>query len=147
MRSPVLVNATTDGVTRPPSLLTITVGVSTSITATTEFVVPRSIPIAFAMTCAPYIAASPLDVRGRPLPHRRAISSQVHALIWCKTQVNVSGFERSEHFRTSGGPAGRVCTLYLELRLLFLAPYFGCSLATCISFFTSKRPGTPRALM
>src|SRR5258708_38348454 len=48
--SPVLVNATTDGVMRPPSLLTITVGLSPSMVATAELVVPRSIPIAFAMT-------------------------------------------------------------------------------------------------
>src|SRR5882762_539037 len=48
-RSPVLVKATTDGVVRPPSLLTITVGLSPSIVATTELVVPRSIPTAFAI--------------------------------------------------------------------------------------------------
>src|SRR5215475_4833408 len=48
-RSPVLVNPTTDGVKRLPSLLVITVGFPPSITATTEFVVPRSIPTAFAI--------------------------------------------------------------------------------------------------
>src|SRR5256885_16827473 len=44
-RSASLVNATTDGVVRAPSWLTMTVGSPPSITATTEFVVPRSIPI------------------------------------------------------------------------------------------------------
>src|SRR5215471_6830904 len=44
-RSPDLVNPTTDGVVRPPSSLAITTGWPPSITATTEFVVPRSIPI------------------------------------------------------------------------------------------------------
>src|SRR5579864_825142 len=44
-RSPVLVNATTDGVRRPPSGLVITTGSPPSMTATTELVVPRSIPI------------------------------------------------------------------------------------------------------
>src|SRR5688572_14295363 len=44
-RSPVLANATTDGVSRPPSGLVITTGSPPSITATTEFVVPRSMPI------------------------------------------------------------------------------------------------------
>ena len=44
-RSPVLVNATTDGMVRPPSALGMTVGSPPSITATTEFVVPRSIPM------------------------------------------------------------------------------------------------------
>ena len=44
-RSPVFVNATTDGVSRPPSGLVITTGSPPSMTATTEFVVPRSMPI------------------------------------------------------------------------------------------------------
>src|SRR5712691_6697275 len=48
-RSPVLVNATTEGVKRLPSLLMITVGFPPSITATTEFVVPRSMPTVFAI--------------------------------------------------------------------------------------------------
>src|ERR1700678_4229274 len=48
-RSPVLVKATTDGVVRPPSSLAITLGSPPSITATTELVVPRSMPIIFAI--------------------------------------------------------------------------------------------------
>jgi hypothetical protein len=44
-RSLVLVNATTDGVRRPPSGLVITVGSPPSMTATTELVVPRSMPM------------------------------------------------------------------------------------------------------
>src|ERR1051325_11465419 len=48
-RSPDLVKPTTDGVVRPPSSLAITFGSPPSITATTEFVVPRSIPIIFPM--------------------------------------------------------------------------------------------------
>jgi hypothetical protein len=47
-RSPSLVNATTEGVVRPPSAFGITTGSPPSITATTEFVVPRSIPIAIS---------------------------------------------------------------------------------------------------
>ena len=42
-----LINATTEGVVRPPSLLVITVGLPPSITATHELVVPKSIPIIF----------------------------------------------------------------------------------------------------
>ena len=42
-------NATTDGVVRPPSAFGITVGSPASSTAMHEFVVPRSIPIVFAM--------------------------------------------------------------------------------------------------
>src|SRR5215218_9852222 len=51
-RSPLSVNATTDGVVRPPSAFSRTVGSPPSITATHELVVPRSIPIVFA-TFAP----------------------------------------------------------------------------------------------
>ena len=40
-------NATTDGVVRLPSAFAITTGSPPSITATQEFVVPRSIPIIF----------------------------------------------------------------------------------------------------
>ena len=47
LRSPPSVKATTDGVVRCPSLLMMTVGWLPSITATHEFVVPRSIPIIF----------------------------------------------------------------------------------------------------
>src|SRR6266436_8199622 len=44
-RSPVLVMATTDGVVRAPSWLGITTGSPPCMTATTEFVVPKSMPI------------------------------------------------------------------------------------------------------
>src|SRR6187549_3758915 len=44
-RSPDLVNATTDGVSRPPSGLVMTTGSPPSMTATTELVVPRSMPM------------------------------------------------------------------------------------------------------
>ena len=46
-RSPSSANATMDGVVRPPSSFAITVGWPPSITATTELVVPRSIPMIF----------------------------------------------------------------------------------------------------
>src|SRR5438046_5876308 len=48
-RSPPWVNATTDGVVRPPSAFSITVGSPPSSTAMHEFVVPRSIPMVLAM--------------------------------------------------------------------------------------------------
>ena len=44
-RSPVFANATTDGVSRPPSGLVMTTGSPPSMTATTELVVPRSMPM------------------------------------------------------------------------------------------------------
>src|ERR1700679_1715999 len=46
---PSSVNATIDGVVRPPSAFSITLALFPSITATHELVVPRSMPIAFAM--------------------------------------------------------------------------------------------------
>src|SRR4051794_41056471 len=52
-RSPLCANATTDGVVRPPSAFSITVGSPPSRTAMHEFVVPRSIPIVFAITRSP----------------------------------------------------------------------------------------------
>src|SRR5262245_18882422 len=47
--SPSFVNPTTDGVTRLPSWLGMTTASPPSTTATTEFVVPRSMPITLAM--------------------------------------------------------------------------------------------------
>src|SRR5690348_11799646 len=47
--SPVLENATTDGVVRAPSAFGITEGSPASSTATTELVVPRSMPTALDM--------------------------------------------------------------------------------------------------
>src|SRR6266852_3667631 len=44
-RLPSFANATTEGVVRPPSEFVITVGSPPSMTATTEFVVPKSMPI------------------------------------------------------------------------------------------------------
>ena len=44
-RSPSFVKPTTDGVVRPPSALGMTIGSPPSMTATTEFVVPRSMPM------------------------------------------------------------------------------------------------------
>ena len=52
-RWPSFVNATTDGVVRPPSAFGITVGSPPSSTAMQLFVVPRSIPMVFAMLFSP----------------------------------------------------------------------------------------------
>ena len=48
-RSPSLVKATTDGVVLAPSLLGMTTGSPPSMTATQELVVPRSMPMIFAI--------------------------------------------------------------------------------------------------
>ena len=56
-RSPDLVKPTTDGVIRLPSGLVMTTGSPPSMTATTEFVVPRSIPMILLMS-APLLCPS-----------------------------------------------------------------------------------------
>ena len=55
-RSPDLVNPTTDGVMRLPSGLVMTTGSPPSITATTELVVPRSIPMILLMFVCPRVS-------------------------------------------------------------------------------------------
>src|SRR5215207_9671865 len=52
-RSPESVKATTEGVVRPPSEFSSTVGSPPSITATQELVVPRSIPIVLLISIPP----------------------------------------------------------------------------------------------
>src|SRR5206468_7806080 len=71
--SPSLVKATTDGVSRLPSWLGMTVGFPPSITATTEFVVPRSMPITFAMSFASFRAPA-LPAQSSWGRHRRGPS-------------------------------------------------------------------------
>src|SRR5205085_3854228 len=61
-RWPSFVNATTDGVVRPPSAFGITVGSPPSITAMQELVVPRSIPITFAMSRFLQLSKTPSSI-------------------------------------------------------------------------------------
>ena len=55
-RSPALLKATTEGTVRPPSALGMTTGSPPSITATTEFVVPRSMPMILPMCLVALLA-------------------------------------------------------------------------------------------
>ncbi|SNQ50219.1 hypothetical protein FRACA_420020 [Frankia canadensis] len=59
--SPFFAKATTDGVVREPSAFAITVGSPPSSTLTTEFVVPRSMPTARAMSVCLSIHAGAAD--------------------------------------------------------------------------------------
>jgi GTP-binding protein LepA len=61
--SPSSLNATIEGVVRLPSVLLITVGSPPSMTATTEFVVPKSIPMIFPIFSTSYFAT--LTIEGR----------------------------------------------------------------------------------
>src|SRR6266508_3236883 len=84
-RSPVFVNATTDGVTRPPSAFGMIVGSPASMYATAELVVPRSMPMTFAMCLlllVPLILA-----RGGP-----ARSAQVLDLVASRLGLRARGY-------------------------------------------------------
>jgi len=61
------VNATTDGVSRLPSALAITWGSDPSMMATTEFVVPRSIPMIFDIGTSLAGRGSPCEPRSTGL--------------------------------------------------------------------------------
>src|SRR5690348_10081105 len=85
-RSPDSVNATIEGVVRMPSLLSITLALLPSITATQEFVVPRSIPItlAIATSCFSRVSQPPQALRQTPLRigPSREIAVPGRAYIW-----------------------------------------------------------------
>src|SRR6266511_4018411 len=68
--SPVLENATTDGVVRAPSALGMTTGSPASRNETTEFVVPRSMPTALGMVDLLGLIAISCS-HGTPLPADR----------------------------------------------------------------------------
>src|SRR5205814_1384938 len=79
--SPLSVKATTEGVRRLPWALTRTLGWSPSMMATTLLVVPRSIPIGFAMIFDSY-NSTPLPAQGGvggSMSNRYAISSSAYA--------------------------------------------------------------------
>src|SRR5712692_11585551 len=59
--SPLFENATTEGVVRAPSALGMTVGSPASSTATTELVVPRSMPTALGMGKPPVASIEKLS--------------------------------------------------------------------------------------
>ena len=65
-RSPSFEKPTTDGVVRPPSAFGITTGSPPSITATTEFVVPRSMPITLSAILRPRKSKSCALHGGKP---------------------------------------------------------------------------------
>src|SRR6202161_2010542 len=71
-RSPLSVNATTDGVVRAPSALGMTIGSPPCQAAITELVVPRSIPTAVAIACpSGWRCHSAAALRGQPGRHRQ----------------------------------------------------------------------------
>src|SRR5579884_3638635 len=124
-RSPVFVKATTDGVVRDPSELAMTVGLCPSITATTEFVVPRSMPttLAIKVLCLAFratwtIRREPLSraVRALPLtvaqgmradaalPRRAALSYDARAALFHSPGMTV--FPAHRLHEKKGRPGG-----------------------------------------
>src|SRR5215475_5394451 len=74
-RSPDLVIATTEGVVRVPSCLGITTGSPPCITATTELVVPRSIPIILLIAAVSFPNLRKLNLLRSRLPWLRRPAS------------------------------------------------------------------------
>src|SRR5271166_758511 len=71
-RSPSSVNATIEGVVRAPSEFSMTLGVAPSMTATHELVVPRSMPITFAIVFPLFLS------RDRSAPRRPNHENDFH---------------------------------------------------------------------
>ena len=74
-RWPSFVNATTDGVVRPPSAFGITVGSPPSSTAIAELVVPRSMPIVFAMLSISFVVRKSQSDGSKLRRNRAAVGS------------------------------------------------------------------------
>src|SRR5690242_9868092 len=102
--SPDLAKATTDGVVRAPSAFAMTVGSPPSRTATTEFVVPRSMPTARAMCVLPPCGVRAVPwVRVLPRDDRDACNVCVRAVVKLleSTALNLPD---ASHNGEGGGP-------------------------------------------
>src|SRR5688572_5262158 len=113
-RSPPLVKATTDGVVRPPSAFSMTVGSPPSRTAMHEFVVPRSMPMVLAM-CGGSPSASSICAKSqrrysrssrrsqglraeRPEPAGQVVGQRVRAVERARVHPHARGeLERAGH--------------------------------------------------
>src|ERR671925_2274613 len=91
-------NATTDGVVRPPSAFGMTVGSPPSRTAMHEFVVPRSMPIVFAMRGSSKRFMTPGRIKSKPF----------HVKVWPTTPAWVCALERWATLRIDGAARRRV---------------------------------------
>src|ERR1700739_4061027 len=105
-RSPSSVKATIDGVVRIPSAFSMTFGVLPSITATQEFVVPRSIPMTLAMVVNPLFL-------GRSCRPKGALSIRPP---YSLTSARQTGRLPLAHIGERDGPARRITACPLLLR-------------------------------
>src|ERR1700733_5629745 len=113
-RSPLFVKPTTDGVVRPPSSLGITLGSPPSITATTEFVVPKSIPIIFAIASLLLPAQSSCASLCFQASHLSlllssylmlGLTSWIHSLAICRTKNAAEGLRAHRALKAHTFPA------------------------------------------
>src|SRR5688572_812274 len=95
--SPSALKATIDGVVRIPSAFSMTFGLLPSITATHELVVPRSIPITFAIS-------EPLFLADRPGPEAAPET--------CARRASRLAWRRSPSSGMPADSSGRVPRLY-----------------------------------
>ena len=131
LRSPPSVNATTDGVVRWPSELGITTGSLPSMTDTQEFVVPKSIPMIFAIMLLGLIDCSFCSCRSsggaflcnltlrRPKPPRptpRRPSSRGSPLVCSKVIPNAAACQIDSLFDNSAAFSIFACAILAEGR-------------------------------
>src|SRR4051794_31189427 len=116
-RSPPCVNATTDGVVRPPSAFSITVGSPPSRTAMQLLVVPRSMPIVLPMG----VVSLQLPVRGEMKSKRECSRScanpreSLHAARRAHPAQRATGAVRSARVAGAAAVAQQV---HVQLELL-----------------------------
>src|ERR1700690_2170020 len=89
-RSPLLVNATTEGVVRLPSEFSRTEGSPPSMTAMQEFVVPKSMPSTFAIKSPNWFLRLEF-VAGFGVIRVRIISAGAGAWLWGATLPWIQG--------------------------------------------------------
>src|SRR5580765_8476891 len=87
-RSPSSVKATIDGVVRIPSAFSMTFAVVPSITATHEFVVPRSIPMTFPMVLISFL----LRQVGWALKAHRTEPPKFKCSRYCDDEPHIGGW-------------------------------------------------------
>src|SRR5260370_25020379 len=97
-RSPFLVTATTEAVSREPSLFSNTVGSPASMTAITELVVPRSMPSTFAIAFRflPFLLFRHGYCCHQPVTHTR-LSNRASSLMLALTQVLIFHGQSESH--------------------------------------------------
>src|SRR5262245_51214109 len=102
-RSPSSVKATIEGVVRMPSAFSMTLGVEPSMTATQELVVPRSMPMTFAIVLHPFLAAGRVGLNSaRGKADRAGLAPVDHPLV--RPTFNQLSYSIAARIAHIGGP-------------------------------------------